>query len=184
MPELSEYAQKLDSQMLRRTLGMAALLTVEIGALVLFGIVGQFWWLLTLIIIMVLLIAWVMLLMLLPVHPDHLVVPRQLVRGSWSAAIGVSQIPAAVQRHPSWRTSMAQFTGCIEFCNDDTIVWHASRKYSHSYPGADQRWQPPYRLWARRVKGGHRVHVMIQTGLDSEHDVTDIWLNRARRFPI
>lgn len=75
--------------------------------------------------------------------------------------------------------------GHITFEGNDRIVWTISKTNRRAFGEIERQWLMPYQLTARRLRGtGHQVHVAIQAGPDPERDITDIWLRRAKDFPI
>lgn len=124
-----------------------------------------------------------------PFHPrpKNLSAPEKHVTGEWRAGLFLREFPETVMRNPKLAESVTTADGKITFAEDGTIVWRPMGLFRNSrrYPDvSERRWQPPYRLWARRRRGPlNEVHVVIQTGPDQAH-MKDLWLYSAKDFPV
>lgn len=127
----------------------------------------------------------VALMLAVPLSPDRLVTPRQTLVGVWRASMPGRQVPGIHERRPS--VGNREFPGTVTFGADGTVVWHLSgRRNVRRYGDIALRWDtPPCTVTARRIPGvWWLVHVAIYTGPDPQRDVNDMWLRRARTFPI
>lgn len=142
------------------------------------------WWLIALLLLLTVFMAYLSVSMMVPVHPDHLVPLREQPAGAWPAMVRAKSFERVIERRPRIE-DFAELPGRITFESDRTIVWVMGKSNRMVFGPLERRWQPPYTLSARRLKGiGGQVHLIIRTGPDPAQDVDDIWLHLAKDFPI
>lgn len=180
MDELTEYARSRESRRAQGVWLMGGFTLLLIASAILHG---RGLWLTVFLLALGLGCAFLVATMVVPVHPDHLVQPRKRPIGVWPASLRARSFPEVLDLHPN--IADGTLTGSISFEDQGVIVWRASRQYWRGYGHLERRWILPYGLKARRLKGmGHQVHVVLWTGPDPERDVDDVWLRRAKDFPI
>lgn len=128
------------------------------------------------------LLVWLLASMFLAVHLDRFVILAQRPVGSWPAQVRARSFRRVVEKRPRMGP-FAELLGRVTFGPDGTIVWVMGASNRMVFGPLEHAWTPPYRLCARRLKGPWRqVHVAIQRSPDGPVD--DLWLRRAKGFPI
>lgn len=180
LDELTDYARSRESRRAQGVWLMGGFTVLLVVSAILHG--GGLW-LTVFLFALGFACAILVITMIVPVHPDHLVSLREKPVGSWPASMRARSFQEVLDLHPN--IADGTLTGSISFEDQDVIVWRAARQYWRGYGQLERRWVLPYDLKARRLKGmGHQVHVAIRTGPDPEQDVDDMWLRRAQDFPI
>lgn len=141
-------------------------------------------WLVVLVAVMAMYCACLVISVLIPVHPSHLVPLREHPIGTWRAQLRARSFESVV----SLRPRMSEYTvlpGLVTFEEDGGVSWtiHGSNRRVFGEIGKD--WPRDSEIAARRLRGtGHQVHLAIQNPSDPQEGVIDLWLRGAKNFPI